>query len=316
MALLLVIVLGAWDSEVAYAAPPSPDNPAGHDADTVPPRIMRTKDFAGKITTSSSNLSYHRGPVMQTNSTYAIYWIPAGYSVSPNYQSLINGFFQNVAADSGKTSNVYYSTTQYYDTTGVRISYSSSFAGSYLDTSPLPASGCTDAYTSVCITDAQIRTEIQKVMTANGWTAGPNKLFFLFTAKGIGSCFGSSCAFSQYCAYHSNFSSTSGVALYANQPYADTVPSACDIGQRPNGDDADATINVTSHEHAEAITDAQGSAWYDSQGYENGDKCAWKFGTSLGTTSTGQYNQVIGTGKYYLQQEWSNYSTSCVLTGK
>ena len=27
------------------------------------------------------------------------------------------------------------------------------------------------------------------------------------------------------------------------------------------------------------------------------------------------YNQVIGTGKYYLQQEWSNKSTNCVLQG-
>ena len=32
-------------------------------------------------------------------------------------------------------------------------------------------------------------------------------------------------------------------------------------------------------------------------------------------TSFGQYNQAIGTGKYYLQQEWSNRSARCVLTG-
>ena len=88
-----------------------------------------------------------------------------------------------------------------------------------------------------------------------------------------------------------------------------------DAGQHPNNDDADATINVTSHEHNETITDEQGNAWYDSAGNENGDKCAWNFGPALGSTAYGQYHQVIGSGKYYLQQEWSNHSSGCVLTG-
>ncbi len=154
------------------------------------------------------------------------------------------------------------------------------------------------------------------MITLNGWTKSPLTEFFMFTAKGIGSCSGSSCAFSQYCAYHGWSGSGANVTLYANMPYADTVPSACDSGQHPNNDDADATINVTSHEHNETITDEQGSAWYDRRGYENGDKCAWNFGTALGSTAYGQYNQVIGSGKYYLQQEWSNASSKCVLTGK
>ena len=65
----------------------------------------------------------------------------------------------------------------------------------------------------------------------------------------------------------------------------------------------------------EAITDPDGNAWFDSAGNENGDKCAWTFGTSLGSTGSGQYNTVIGAGKYYLQQEWSNQNSRCVLTG-
>ncbi len=99
-------------------------------------------------------------------------------------------------------------------------------------------------------------------------------------------------------------------------PYADTDPSACDAGNHPNNNDADATINVTSHEHNETITDELGNAWYDRRGYENGDKCAWKFGTQLGGGSGAQYNQVINTHHYELQQAWSNHSSSCVLTGQ
>jgi len=111
--------------------------------------------------------------------------------------------------------------------------------------------------------------------------------------------------------------SLSRQVLYANQPYTDSsgvnAPGVCDSYQHPNGDWADATISVLSHEHNETITDPVGNAWHDTSGSENGDKCAWNFGAALGSTSLGQYNQQIGTGKYYLQQEWSNASNSCVL---
>jgi hypothetical protein len=309
-ALLVGLVVGV--ATAASAGPPSPTDPAGRDHDIL--GVVPVKNAAAKGG-GGSNLVYHGGPVMHANTTYAIYWVPAGYSVSSGYQSLIDGFFQNVAADSGKTSNVYYSDTQYSDGAGPS-GYSSQFGDSYLDTSPLPASGCSDPYTSVCLSDAQLRAEIARVIAVRNWPTGSGSVFFLFTAKGIGSCYsGSSCAFSYYCAYHSSFTSNGSPVIYANQPYADTVPAACDAGQHPNGDDADATINVTSHEHNEAITDWQGNAWYDRRGYENGDKCAWTFGTALGSTGTGAYNQVIGSGKYYLQREWSNASSGCVLTG-
>jgi hypothetical protein len=263
------------------------------------------------------NLVYHNGPVMHTNTSYAIYWLPSGYSVASDYRSLLDRFLGDVGADSGKTSNVYYADTQYSDGAG-NISYNSSLGGSVVDTNPFPASGCTDtvSQTTVCLSDAQIQAEVQRVAGAQGWGNGPTKLFFMFTPRGVGSCADSSnCAFSQYCAYHSNFSSAAGSTLYANQPYADTVPAACDAGNRPNGDDADATINVTSHEHNEAITDALGTAWYDRRGYENGDKCAWNFGTQLGGGSGAQYNQLINGHTYELQQEWSNKRSGCVLQG-
>src|SRR5581483_7249122 len=195
-------------------------------------------------------LRYHGGPVEHTNKVYAIYWVPSGYTMESGYSSVINQFFTDVAADSGKSTNVYYTGTQYSDGSG-HVQYSSSFAGSYTDTDALPASGCSDSDTSVCLSDAQLQSEIRTVVSREGWTPSPTTEFFLFTAKGIGSCSGSSCAFTQYCAYHSWSGSGSSVLLYANMPYADTVPSACDAGEHPNGNDADATINVTSHEHNE-----------------------------------------------------------------
>ena len=36
-----------------------------------------------------------------------IFWVPPGYSARQNYQSVINGYLSNVAADSGKPTNVF-----------------------------------------------------------------------------------------------------------------------------------------------------------------------------------------------------------------
>ena len=66
---------------------------------------------------------------MHTNTVYAIYWVPSGYSVSTIYESLINRYFQDEAADSGKLTNVYSADTQYTDGTG-SAAYSSTFGGS------------------------------------------------------------------------------------------------------------------------------------------------------------------------------------------
>ena len=279
--------------------------------------LVPTNPHAAAAVSGFGKLSYHGGPVMLTNKTYAIYWKPSGYSVSSGYVSLNNRFLADVAAASGQTSNVYWSDTQYYQGSGTHISYSSTFGGSYTDTDAFPASGCNDgvSQTTVCLTDAQLQSEVAKVKSRLGWVSNPSTAFFLFTPKNVGSCVGSDCAFSRYCAYHSWYGSGSTVTLYANQPYTMTVPSACDSGQHPNGDDADPTINVVSHEHNEAITDEQGNAWYDLAGYENGDKCAWDFGTPLGSTAYGQYNQLINGHTYYLQREYSNATSRCVLTG-
>jgi len=303
----------------ALAAPPSPDRPAGHSSDIR--GIVHAKHAAGKPSRSGSNLTYHGGPVMHSNKTYAIYWVPGtnGNTMSTAYSGVINGFFANVGADSGKTSNVYYSDTQYSDGAG-KIAYSSAFQGSATDNSPYPASGCSDpvSQTNVCLSDAQIQAEVVNVAAANGWTPTVDNqaMFFVFTAKNVGSCFDPShCAFSYYCAYHGDFTSGGVHYIYANQPYTNTVPSSCGSGQAPNDSDADSTLNVTSHEHNEAITDPDGNAWFDRTGAENGDKCAWIFGTALGGATGAKYNQVIGTGHYYLQQEWSNARSGCVLTG-
>src|SRR4051794_5759854 len=70
---------------------------------------------AYRATYGSGKLYNHGGPTQTTNTTYTIYWAPSNWSQGfpSGYSTLVNRFFTDVAADSGKTTNVYYTATQY-----------------------------------------------------------------------------------------------------------------------------------------------------------------------------------------------------------
>jgi hypothetical protein len=279
---------------------------------------IRATALGARRVVASGPLVYHGGPVMRTNKTFAIYWVPSGRSMVSGYRSTINRYLRDVAADSGGTRNVYSTLTQYSDTTG-GIAYSQTFGGSTTATRPFPSNGC-PAYggMNVCLTDGQVAAEVKRVIAAKGWVAGPTHSFFIFLPKNVGTCddpAGTACAFISYCAYHSWTGTGATQIVYANMPYSDTDPESCSTGQRPNDTEADDTLNVTSHEHREMIEDPNGDAWYDSAGNEGADKCAWNFGRRLGSTATGDYNQTINGHHYYVQQEWTNAHSTCVQRG-
>ena len=229
-------------------------------------------------------LSYQGGPVMTGETLYAIFWIPATLqngsptTLSPKYQNVTKQFLTDYA-DHGLANN----SSQYYALVGTVKKY---FVGK----------------------------------GGLGGTPGLNKMFLVFTSKGEGSCSDStsaSCAYSQYCAYHGFFGSTTTPTIYSNQPYAD--PSYCyspGTGQRaPNGDiPSDANVSIASHEIAEANTDPELNAWWDlANGYEIGDLCSWTFGAN---TWDGLLANQMWNGHFYeLQQEYDNHTTSCVSLG-
>jgi len=274
--------------------------------------IVPARGAPKKYVQGSGDLTYHGGPVMRTNQTYAIYWAPSGFSLPTGYESTINQYFTDVAHDDGGNQNVYGILNQYYDGTG-NIAYNSTFAGAVVDTNAYPASGCTDApYASVCLTDAQLQKEIKAVVAAQGWPHTGTAEYFMLTPPNVGSCFdgtSSTCSYSYFCAYHGSFTVTGGEEIYSNMPYAG-VPQ-CDEGQYPNGNTADATINVMSHEHSESITDPNLNAWYDAAGYEIGDKCAWDFGTLSGSPGA-EYNETINSHHYFMQREYDNSTHACL----
>eukprot|EP00270_Netrium_digitus_P013611 TRINITY_DN453_c0_g1_i4.p1 TRINITY_DN453_c0_g1~~TRINITY_DN453_c0_g1_i4.p1 ORF type:complete len:141 (+),score=10.95 TRINITY_DN453_c0_g1_i4:275-697(+) len=75
----------------------------------------------------------------------------------------------------------------------------------------------------------------------------------------------------------------------------------------PNGDcGADGIINALGHEVSEYSNDMDGSAWYDIQGNESGDKCAYNFGLNTkyvypaGPLPLGQANLCAGSRNFFV----------------
>ncbi len=134
-----------------------------------------------------------------------------------------------------------------------------------------------------------------------GTHAGPDAstIYEVFLPSGSYSSYGSqdSCGGPNlvYCAYHSNFIHNGSDIKYASMPY----PS-CSGCQWTGWTDAQNFEHFACHETREAVTDPDGTTWYDRRGNEADDKCAWSPAP------------FIGTGGYGYQWEWSNLTSSCV----
>ncbi|HEX2591611.1 MAG TPA: hypothetical protein VHL34_08955 [Rhizomicrobium sp.] len=271
-----------------------------------------------------TSLTYHAGgSVMQPLvNFYVIYWMPnklqdgTTTGISTTYKQIQNAMVGGYGGHSLSSIN-----TQYYQTIGGHTSYVTGngvLAATYIDKGAYPASGCTStARPNNCITDAQLQTEIQRVMTLNGWTGGMDKMFLVFTSTGEGSCFNASsttCAYTAYCAYHSYFTPPSGPnVIYSNEPYGDQTVCFGDGTSPHNFLDAEAATTAASHEISEAITDPFLNAWYDTDGNENGDKCAYNYGKNH--WNAGKANQKWNGEYFELQMEWNNHTGSCTQSG-
>src|SRR5258708_5279437 len=94
---------------------------------------------AGKANSNAALLSHSPGPVMPSNTNYALYWDPAGAPAYPaGYQAGINRFFEDLAHDSGGLLNTDSILTQYGHSGGHFASYHSHFRGALTPPAPHP----------------------------------------------------------------------------------------------------------------------------------------------------------------------------------
>jgi PKD repeat protein len=301
---------------------------------------------AAAVTSAGSswrNLSYQGGPVLHSSDPYLIFWAPSGETIPSPWQSLIERYFTDVAADNGNATNVYAVARQYTDVAGF-ADYQQMFdpAGQVVqDTDPYPArdaNSCSSSPYTTCLTDDQLQAEIAAQIAADGLPSdGPTSgaelpdgapIYFVVLPSDVDVCFADgseTCASNDFCAYHSAFTDGANNVLYATIP---TVALASpqdakgcqwdgnSLVQEPNASIADVAIKYISHEDNETITDPLGTGWWNYySGNEDGDNCNGGFTPTLGGEAGAStlYNQLIDGDQYYLQSEWSNGSGGCAM---
>lgn len=279
------------------------------------------------VPTGFPPLEWHGGPVMTSHKAFAIFWAPSGFSFPSGYKTAITEYLENVAADSGLSTNVYSVSAQYKGSNG-HATYADTFGGAVADADAYPSSGTCPAYTgfhgveyTVCVSDAKLKAEVASVVASQEWPTGLGAEYYVVLPPQVGSCFGttstSGCFDKEFCAYHSFVSSPK--LVYANISYAPGDVSGCGVGEYPNGKangNVDDTLSSLSHEANESITDPELNAWFDEEGFENGDECrntpfGEDYGAPLGGGAGTLFNESISGAHYYLQQEWSNDIEDC-----
>lgn len=233
----------------------------------------------------TNNLSYHGGPVITSAKVVSIFWGPSatwGTQSSPiGLTSTLLAFIANFGG-----TGEYNVITQYS-----QIQKSSLGNENWIDNTTPPRN----------VTDSAVQSEVKKILDANhGGFADPNTIYEVFLPPDSYASYGNltSCGGPNlyFCAYHSNFTYNGVDVKYASLPY----PS-CGGCQWPGWTDAQDFQHFVCHETREAVTDPDGNAWFDRQGNEADDKCAWS-------------PALFTEGGFGYQYEWSNANSGCVKT--
>ena len=233
-------------------------------------------------TTSCAPVTYHNsGPVQHGEKEYLFYWAPSGHPMPSTYRSGFTTFIQEIAGRDYTGTNQFSVAQQYYDLSGPGgakrfVPYGITYGGAVLDTHAYPPSGCsgTDANGAaepVCLTQAQIATELSSYITAHSLRTDPTVEYHVITPNGVASCFDSSstiCSYTQYCGWHSTMQVSGHTVLYADLPWVYNV-NGCDTNLAfrsgySTGDALDPVVDVMSREISESDSSIQGPNRHDA----------------------------------------------------
>jgi len=218
--------------------------------------------------TSSPNLIYHGGTVLHGTVVEPIFW--GNWSSPGDKISGLQTLYGGIGNSSYAKTN-----TEYTDSTG-NVSASITLGATHLD--PSTAAGGSKTST--------ILAEVCKVIT----NPVPNGFYPVYTDVPRGHA--------RYCAWHSA-GTCQGITVQFGFFFDLDGDPGCDPQDPSNthSQGLEALANVSGHELSETLTDMHLDAWYDSNGAENADKCAWTFGAK---------DLTIGGSSWKIQGNWSN----------
>jgi len=226
-----------------------------------------------------------------------------------SFPSLMDNFVTQLGG-----SNWYNIMQTYYHMIGGQITYASNSLKFVKSIYITPAS------TTTSITQYDVETYIQNALTNGQLKYDANGIYsFFFPGSYSLTAYDGSAWQVNWCGFHTSMWTANNEQLNY-QVIGDTTsasqPTRCRVAftTSPNGNMGfDGAASIVAHEIVETVSDWNG-AWLDTAGadtygWENGDLCAWTFGTYIsGTTNA---NTVVGGQKYLLQQNWHVTAGGC-----
>lgn len=268
-------------------------------ARTVPP----TGKKIGTILTAAGNrarnrIDYHSGPVMQ--GTSAVYLIWYGNWTGNTAQAVITDMVSNLGS-----SPYFQVNTRYPDASGAAPSGGLIYAGSVNDSYSRGPS----------LSDTDLAAVVSAQLTAGSLPLDPAGVYVVLGSADVTATSGFCSA---YCGQHATGTFSGTLFKYIYVGNADRCPSSCSaqsVGPNDNAG-ADAMANVLANELSTTVTDPTLAAWYDREGFENADKCAWTFGTTYTAANGALANVRLGARDFLLQRNWfpTKKGGVCVLS--
>ncbi len=252
----------------------------------------------GAVVDQGNGILYHGGSVM-TSTHNTAYFIWYGNWANNTAPAILENFMKHLGGSPYFNIN-----TTYTNRAGTPITNAVKFGGSI-----------TDNYSQgTTLDDNAIQTIVSNAVTGGKLPKSANAIYFVLTSADV---MESSGFCSQYCGWH-YYGTISGTRLkYSFIGNPDQCPTSCAVQTTsPNNNaGADGMASIIAHELEETVTDPYVSAWSDSSGEENGDKCAWTFGTESSASNGAQYNVTLGGMNYLIQQNWVNANGgSCAMS--
>ena len=275
------------------------DDPAAHEplgvslmpvvGGRAPAPPMRRDATSGTVAIDSANngIGYNGGPIM--SGTTNVYYIWYGNWNGNSARSILSDFANGI----GSTPNYFVNDT-YDDSHGNHVSASVRLAGATDD-------GYSHGQT---IKGADIWPIVTGALSAGRLPVDAHGVYFVLTSADVdlsdGFC-------TQFCGWHTAGSYNGTDIKFAFVGDAARCNGSCGgLGTTPNGNaGADDMASIIFHELSETVTDPLLNAWGDGNG-ENGDKCAWKFGSTYRSGNGSPANAHVGNRDFLVQQMWAN----------
>ncbi len=132
--------------------------------------------------------------ILNGANVYLVFWDPTDvFHVHHEWMTEISEFTRQLGAGSGTLDTTFSALGQYRDRSNAQALYQTTFKGAYTDFTQYPSRECTDPKALevgeiTCVTDAQVREQLQTFVAEHGLPKGMNTIYYVLTPPGVSVC--------------------------------------------------------------------------------------------------------------------------------